>query len=328
MTPSAVERGSKLEWQIKWRLLILPFFGLMVAVVSGYSLLHWLLLQFDASDERLVEIAGPILVSVGAIWWFMKRRLSALSFDSEKTATSFRKQYQALFIPCAFTFPMVVFQHYLPQAVGKVAVLSTINDLPLHADAKFYTLNRYFISRNFAQKIAKMREGIEKHGRTSYPVINLQYWVSCPIFANKADTTRTTAKAWLGITFYETVPNPSHLSITEQEKLLAAFVHASDSSFNIYPLLEFVYLERISNPWLRGFFEKAAWRSPLASPGVKPLILLPIYTPFADRLEGLWEYGTFGVVASILTWLGLVASAPISSAGLQRYQALHAASVG
>lgn len=165
--------------------------------------------------------------------------------------------------------------YYLRAALSPLEQLPTLAAISRHPSARYYQVRQI--------QLDTLHIGIEQQaeitGRTGNR-LNFTLFIACPMAA-AADST-TTVPAWLG--FRYTHEMSSRASQAEKLATYRAFFDTTEQQFNQDRARPFVYLERSPNDYGRAGLREAAIRSPRYRAGPEPpLLLLPVYKPFAQR---------------------------------------------
>ncbi|WP_183556558.1 hypothetical protein [Mucilaginibacter sp. SP1R1] len=105
--------------------------------------------------------------------------------------------------------------------------------------------------------------------------------------------------AWLAVKYIKTISNS--LSLPEKENLYKVFTAECDADFKHLQLNKFIYLNRLSynNRDLKNYVTAIKLKGDVI--GNEPIILLPVFEPFANRNGNklLWIFGSFVIGAGV-----------------------------
>lgn len=164
---------------------------------------------------------------------------------------------------------------YLRAALSPLEQLPTLAAISHHPPARYYQVRQV--------QLDALHIGIEQQseitGRTGNR-LNFTLFIACPMAAG-ADSTAA-VPAWLGFRYMHEMS--SHASKDEKKAAYNAFFDTTKQQFSRDVARPFVYLERSPNNYERAGLREAAIRSPRYRVGTEPpLLLLPVYEPFAQR---------------------------------------------
>lgn len=259
----------------KLQLIYVPFLLLSLLFVSGYSLLHWLLLiklQLVSIDESLVNFWLPMLLPWPLLFFYLRPRLKLCHF----TKSNSRFIY-LLIASLLLAVPTIVAQEYLNSATGKLTQLDSINELLLQPQTKYYQLKQFYIDK----KHIGVQRNIEPVGKGNSE-LQMSLYVAMPIFSSRSESWQEGAKAiaWYGKHYQQTISNK--LEKHEKESLYQEFIHQSQQEFNGFNPDDFVYLDRIGPSSRYTQLLTAAQKSTVYHDAYQT-ILMPVNQPFEAR---------------------------------------------
>ncbi|MCD8550394.1 MAG: rhomboid family intramembrane serine protease [Shewanella xiamenensis] len=285
----------------KLQLIYVPFILLCLLYVSGYSLLHWLLLiQFPllSIDESIINFWLPLILPWPLLFFYLRPRLKLFRF----TKSNSRFIYFVIAV-LLLAVPTIVVQEYLNSATGKLTQLESINGLLHQPQTKYYQLNQFYIDK----KHIGVQRNIEPIGKGNSE-LRMSLYIAMPIFAKRNESWRVGAKAlaWYGKVYEKTISN--RLEPHEKEFLYQEFIHQSQQAFNAFKPDEFVYLDRIGPSTRYTQLLSAAQKSSVYFEGYQT-VLMPVNQPFEARnghkLAWIIAWLSFGAILWLLMSLML-----------------------
>ncbi|MCS6257679.1 rhomboid family intramembrane serine protease [Shewanella baltica] len=280
----------------KLQLIYFPFLFTSLLFISGYSLIHWLLLikfEFFSIDEDLVNFGLPLILSWLLLLVFLRPRLKLLKFVKDNS-----RFFYLLFAVQLVAVPCIIAQEYLKTATGQLTQLASIQELYLHKKTQYYQLQQAYIDKT---QIGVQRN-IEVTGKSNSH-LNMTLYIAMPIFASGADRRRTSVLAWYGKTYQQEISN--RLETDEKEQAYKAFLTQSQHEFDKFDPQTFVYLERLAPSSLKRDLLSAAEKSPLYQ-AEYPTIFMPKFEPFEARNGNKLAWMLIWFVAGALVWFVLL----------------------
>ena len=302
------------NFKYKFTLIYLPFLGVAVATIFGYTLLNWLLLiklQLFSLNEEVVNIWIPLLLPWLPLYIWTRPRLKLLNLKGGNGNLPFLYLLVASF---AIAIPTVIAQLWMETASGKLTKLDNISAITSQPPTKYYTLNQVYLDT--PRLSTKARIVISGKTNQNY---DMNLYIVVPVLATPADTATRTCQAWYGVVYRHTISN--RLSAEEKEKRYNDFITESKADFYTKDLNQFVYLDRVGNNDDRkgylGAIKRA--RHMLARSNT---VLLPVNEPFEARNghKLLWIFGS--LVIGAVVWLSMILIAGIAPAAPARNAAV------
>jgi membrane associated rhomboid family serine protease len=294
----------------KLRSIYLPFLLIALGCVVGYSLLNWLLLidwQLFAVDDEVVDFWLPYCVPWIPILIWLRPRLKLLRLEGGRGNLPGLYYVVAAF---AIAAPTIVAQHYLATATGTITDLERISQVTSGPSSKYYRVREVFVDK--ADTSIETR--LHLTGRYNENLA-MDVLLACPL-DDAEDTRAQYCDLWLG-TVYKTQVS-SHLSDTERETQLRAFVKSSLAAYGRSDLRVFSYLERVgAGDEARGF-QAAAKHSYRFRPDRHHVFLSANSGDFDARNGNklAWIFGSFGIGGFV--WLLMILVAPIERKEMSR----------
>ncbi|MFB2777313.1 hypothetical protein ACE02V_19355 [Shewanella xiamenensis] len=175
----------------KLQLIYVPFILLCLIFVSGYSLLHWLLIiefQLLSIDESIINFWLPLILPWPLLFFYLRPRLKLFRF----TKSNSRFIYFVIAV-LLLAVPTIVAQEYLNSATGKLTQLESINALLHQPQTKYYQLNQFYIDK----KHIGVQRNIEPIGKGNSE-LRMSLYIAMPIFA-KRNESWSVLKPWHGM---------------------------------------------------------------------------------------------------------------------------------
>ncbi len=259
----------------KLQLIYVPFILLCLIFVSGYSLLHWLLIiefQLLSIDESIINFWLPLILPWPLLFFYLRPRLKLFRF----TKSNSRFIYFVIAV-LLLAVPTIVAQEYLNSATGKLTQLESINALLHQPQTKYYQLNQFYIDK----KHIGVQRNIEPIGKGNSE-LRMSLYIAMPIFAKRNESWLVGAKAlaWYGKVYEKTISN--RLEPQHKEALFQEFIHQSQQDFNAFKPEDFVYLDRIGPSTRYTQLLTAAQKSSVYFDGYQT-VLMPVNKPFEAR---------------------------------------------
>jgi hypothetical protein len=277
-----------------------------VLSLVGYGVVIQVLLQYDVDVLPLGDWSlqwGMLALGahVGAVilllryYWFEP---ASETIKAHLAVPRSNASVLSAMLGCLFLGASFFLQRYITAQFGRLTVLDTIADIRRLPPTHFYALRHVVLDRQSIGVDSTWgggKAGTYFIGRISIP------------FAGEPNG--ETPAAWLGVPFYVHKEFPDQAEGTVLDSLANAW-RSSIRQTGADTLTTFVYLERALAIAGQAAFVVAASRSPAyRATDTEPLILYPVYTPFAQRADGLlWPvFVTIGLAAALV--LGLLMSA-------------------
>lgn len=224
----------------KFKFLIKPYLVVFFGLLFGYTLLHWILfIKLDLFNlkEIITNFGIPIGLTLISAWIFLRPTLKALNLEAKNGDLV---DLYTFILWIIMTVPLVIAQEYIVSATGTLTEVNSINDINENKLSKYYTLNDYYIDK---QRIG-MYTAFNVSGKHNEDFC-MHIYIAMPIFEKPADTIISKPRAWLGITFDETISN--RMDNIQKDEQYRIFAGMSQSKFNYLDVSKFKYLDRISN---------------------------------------------------------------------------------
>ncbi|RZK21460.1 MAG: hypothetical protein EOO56_11295, partial [Hymenobacter sp.] len=262
--------------RLKLRYILWPYTRVLLALVAGAALFHVALFkalpQYEPPDwlwTFVGPLVGGLLVVLLALW--PNFRL----IKEKQAGKGSLGQLLAIVALAIFALTWSSGGHYLRAMLSPLQPLPTLAELSRYAPTRYYQvqwlrLDTLHAGNGFRSEIT---------GRNSeHLYFNL--FIACPA-APSADSTAA-VPAWVG--FCYTHEMSSRASPAEKRMALHAFLVTSSHQFNLDNARPCAYLARSPNDNERAGLREAATHSTRYRAAAEPpLILLPVYEPFAQR---------------------------------------------
>lgn len=269
--------------RLKLRYILWPYARVLSGVLVGSALFHTALFkalpQYEPPDW-LWTFVGPIvgcLLLVALLLWPNFRLIKEKQLGRGSLG-----QLLAIVALGTFVLSWSSLGHYLHAMLSPLEQLPTLTQLNQHPPARYYQPQQLLLDT--------LRIGVEQQSAITgknNEHLNFTLLVACPAVASIADTSAV-VPAWLG--FRYTHEMSSSASLAEKEAAYKEFLRTTEQQFNLDKARPFVYLERSPNDDTRLGLRAAAIKSARYRVGAEPpLILLPVYTPFAERGSTAWR---------------------------------------
>ncbi|MEJ8757726.1 rhomboid family intramembrane serine protease [Pontibacter sp. H259] len=286
---------------LKLRLLFLPFILWSVGCTCLYTFLHWLLIiktELLNLHEGTIEFGLPVAFTALFIFLFLRKRINMLRLKTNSGDLPMLFMFIAWI---ALSIPVIIAQNYITTATGSLTKLQNISQLTSNNDAKYYTLQEYFIDKK-GFLFYPSSETSSKYNR----YLNFYLHAAVPILDSEADTTyEAPVKAWLGVNFTKQISN--RLSSAEKEAAYQQFLKDTWREFTTKNLHQFKYLDKQSNSSDSDKYKLAIQESTFkTAPGEEPIILTARHEPYAARNGSklFWIFTTWGIGSAV--WLLMI----------------------
>jgi hypothetical protein len=271
----------------KLRIVYLPFILIAAGCLVGYSFLNWLLLikmELFTLNEEVVNFWLPFALPCLPIFIWLRPRLKALR-ATKLGRGNLRNLFY--FVSCiAVPIPIMIGQHYLATATGKITHLAQISQIAQLPKTKYYMVQDAF----FDKADTSFETSTHYSGRYNEN-FNMAIYLACPI-DDYGDT--RCGNVWLGTVYKRQIS--SHLSDDERESQFRDFFNSSLAAYTNLDLRSFSYLEKLGLSDDSREFEAAAKRSKLYQPESPNIVLKAHSDNFSDRNGNklAWVFGSFG----------------------------------
>ena len=296
----------------KLRLIYKPFLIIAIGVISGYTLLNWLIfinLHLFSLNEDIINIWIPMALPWIPILVWLRPRIKLRSLKRKKGG-----DLPGLFIMIAgfaIVAPTLVAQSYIEKATGKLTPLESITQIDKQELTKYYSIRTFYIDKRHIGFQTKFDVG-GKHSEN----FNMNVFVALPIFETAADTSNSNCLAWYGVKYHEQISN--RLNEQEKQDRFQKFARESQANFYSKDLYRFIYLDRIGNTDEHQGFNEAIKNNKRFS-GSSTTVLIPVDQPFEERNGDKlgWIFGSFGIGA--LIWLIILLIPKFDSETLEKF---------
>lgn len=274
---------------LRWRCLVKLYLQALVLFVSGFAGLTALLAPWALGYWW--SIGAPVTAGLGACWW--------LWYSWAPLARNHRGETRRAPLVLAlgtFTALGFNFSTYLHFRLGEVRDVQNLKELLSPGATPFFRLRGPFyagkpmMGRHVAHYSESERDGTRRYYAKCY--------YACPLLADATDTTNilVTPPAWLGFAYEELLGK--NLSFGKLDTRQQDFATNCEARVNSLNLTSFTYLVRDED--VSNNLYQAVRTSRLAPTSGTPLLLLPVWTPFAQRGNGSLHW------ALLLTLIGSV----------------------
>lgn len=279
---------------MRWRSLVGPFVRVLAGFGASYAGATALLKPWLWGYWWSVGV--PVLAGLGGCWWLW-RPWALLAANAKGESRR---------VPLLFTWVLLALlgwglRNYLRYRLGEVRDLRSVHELASPGNAVFFRLRGpFYADQAHLGRCPLLHVTTRKGGSKQYAATSNYAW---PLLAAAADTTtyRLTPPAWLSYTYRADLG--IDLPPGERSWRYQNFLARADAHFDSLRQRPFTYLLRLDRPG-RGQY-RAVRASKLAPYYGSPLLLAPIWAPFAERGARtrrllLWAAGLGGVGISLL----------------------------
>ncbi|MDR0194971.1 MAG: rhomboid family intramembrane serine protease [Myroides sp.] len=231
----------------KIRLIFLPYVGIVLLFLLGYTLLNWFItiqLGVDVKED-ITSFWIPMGLVAVLVYWFLYPRIKLLQFKNENN--HFLYAMLAIVIMCGTT---VMTQHYLLTSTGKLTHLEDVTQLVNQKQTKYYTLDRYYIDKN--NRVTEKVLSISGRHNDNY---NMNIYVAMPVHKRFSAKLESNHKYWLAKNYSKTIDNKS--SESEKEYQYRRFLKRVEIDFSNENFNDFTFLEVLGNTGKRRDFQTA-----------------------------------------------------------------------
>ncbi|EMK24453.1 rhomboid family intramembrane serine protease [Leptospira kirschneri] len=275
---------------------ILPIF-LLIYVLNLILFLgaRWLLtIRYEILDinEEIWDFVLPITLPWIPILIWLRPRMRILRFKNEDSNGSF---YLQLISALIITVSLMITQSYLTTAMGKLEVISNIQQIESVSKARYYKLINFSVDPSFAGVSANVTV-TGKYNEN----LNLELFIGIPFLPEAKSFNEKEYKYWYGVKFKKQISNK--LNDEEKEKLYTDFYEESMAIMEQYDYHSLDHFERTPTSDDKKYFLQAIESSIKRKPDESYIILEPIPEKFESKNEGklAWFFGTFGIGFLIL----------------------------
>ncbi|MGI4873909.1 MAG: rhomboid family intramembrane serine protease [Janthinobacterium lividum] len=259
---------------ILWPYLRVLALLLVVMALLGAALATWL----------------PVAELPGGVWGFVGPALLAavvvllalwpyLRVVAKKSVGYYFTTRELLTVVAVVTFAFAVgtVPGYVAATLEPLQPLHSLADLPAHPASRYYKVDQLQLDgQNMG--VEQQSELAGRHDE----YLDFRLFIACPVAGIPASAGQAAVPAWLGFTYRD--ETSSRNSDAEKEAAYHRFVAATENTLPTDAAKPFYYLERCLDAQQVAAFRTAASHSARyqASAG-PPVLLLPVYTPFARR---------------------------------------------
>jgi membrane associated rhomboid family serine protease len=257
----------------KIQLIFIPFVIVLIALVGGYTLAHWLLilaLGMLPVNDIFINFFIPVIIVVAVVLLFFRSRLKILSFEKE---ASRRRTVYGLLLIAAISIPICIAQNYLETATGKLSLLRDSTEFTKHPPTKYYELKHFYIDSVHYGAFASFGTS----GRTDSS-FDMTIFVVQSIRKSQDDSIDTYNPVWLGKKYYKSIPNS--WSQDRKQQAYISFAKLTELEFHHTDFSHFTYLERCRDTDDKNFGKAINHNKKYDSGGT---VLLPVNEPFEKR---------------------------------------------
>ncbi len=258
----------------KIKVIYLPFLIWFFGILAGYSLFNWLFFikaGWIPVQESVTLVVFPLALSAVFAWIIMRPRMKALLLKTKKGSLL---DFYCVVIWLMSGLTMVLAQHLLTTASGKLTVLNSINDIPNHNHSKYYRLKLYYIEK----ERMSIQASSDVSGRYNEH-FNMHIYVALRILKQPQDTILSMPWAWYGLVYHKTISN--RLDENEKSAEYLRFTQECQKKFDETNVAGYKYLDRIGNSDTRNGLVQAIKNGMPSRPD--PVILVPVFEPFEAR---------------------------------------------
>jgi len=166
------------QFNLKLRLIFIPFLVVFAATLSAYSFLHWLLIiklelfNLETDTVNVFIPAGFAIIPV-VIWMRPRIKLLALIVKGKNDPI-----FSFLFLIWAtIAVPLVLSQFLLVTATGQLTPLKPISEISQHSPTKYYTAKYHYAGKRFVH--IRRFYTISGKGNIDF---NMNIYVAIPLF--------------------------------------------------------------------------------------------------------------------------------------------------
>ncbi|MDD1779748.1 rhomboid family intramembrane serine protease [Enterovibrio sp. ZSDZ35] len=265
---------------VKCRLIFLPFLITFFTAISGYTFFRWwfdIELNAVTFDEKAWELFIPAIISISSIALITRKRFRVFRIKGEEPS-----MLTKMFLVLALAIPMGIAQALVSSASYELVNLRTSDELLAHESEKFFTIDRYRVSRNqFASDTVFRVRG--KHNEDL--AINL--YVAVPIDLEK--------NIWYGVRYYKTISNKG--SDNEKQAAYTTFIDEANEKFKEHDYYDHSHFKLLRDSELYDGFKNAILQTYPLKTNEDFFILYPQKETLADANDEL--YFIFYISAAI-----------------------------
>lgn len=285
---------------LKIRIIIIPFFIMVLVTILGYTSLRWLLdikLGIIPLKEEIYDVILPALIPWIPVFFWMDKRLQIL--DSKK------EMYCDILMGIILSACLFLSQAYITKASYDLTLLHSPSEFSNFSKEKYFKFNQININRS------KCNSFVSSKVKGQYNEdLDFYLFFACPI-------EETDPPIFYGKKYSERIDND--LTQSQKEIEYNKFIKASQSNFEQLNFQEAAYFEQegYTDDW-DSFVEAILKINPNLDKE-NQIVLVPQNESFEYRIEGYLKW--------ILIWLGvgftilflMIARLPIHQKGLAAY---------
>ena len=299
----------------KLRHIYLPSLAMAIGFIALYTFLDWaLFIKLDLlpiKQEVLIAWFAMFLPFVPVVIW-LRPRIKLL-----RLADGPRGGVRGLYYIVAgllASAPTMILQDYLYRTSGEMVRLENINEITAAKNAKFYTLDNFYMDK---QNAAAHAVTFDTKRRNDWH-FNMFLYIAVPIWEKHSDSIHRECTAWLGVEYSNRISNV-RVSEEEKQRAFREFVMKSERDFQEKDLGRFAYLARPGHTDADDGFHEAMKKSPKYD-GKNTIVLVPMSNAFEERGGALLRVAAtvFGIGA--LIWFVMLLFPKIDRRNYRRFK--------
>lgn len=293
----------------KLRIIFRPYLIALILFLLGYTFLNWLLvinLEIFSFPENVINIILPIIIGGLIAVFFIRPKFKALNLKTKKVNWP---DFYTFITAVTIIIPVIIAQHYIITATGKLTQLQSINEIYKAAPTKYYRVNNFYIDS--ANKSVRKYISVSGKRNRNY---NMDIYIVVPVLRSIRDTSIVKPYAWLGFNYHKQISN--RLSYEEKQSIYQDFYMNSLINFSNTNLSSFNYFDRIGNNTDRDQYRIATRKNDKYEGSYT--ILTGVYEPFSERNGKKLFWIIFSSLIGSLVILTLIAIPKTNSVQLNR----------
>ena len=273
-----------------------PFVFMMVGLTFLYGFLNWLFVVRTGRfiyDLGWLDIIIPVAIALVVVWYWLVPRLADLNFIDDV----YKKRLAPIIAFLILALSMHCVQVWTGTYYSKIQHLNHISEIKNEPKKRFYEIfQRYYVDKTLMSHYDNKHHCGSRSNDVRYCI---EIYAIYPVYEKKSEALiKKEPVAWLGISF----KNESQSLSESDEFFVGKMRYLKELDPNA-----FYYLERMTDSnYDSDLYETAIYtrQYPFAI-SKKPLILLPSYIPFSERLKYDFSNLFCTWIVGILVWFGI-----------------------
>jgi rhomboid protease GluP len=276
---------------LKMQLVYLPFLGVSLLTVLGYTFFNWLF-NIELGILHLKEDVVNFFIPLFFVWlpiiFFLRRRVHMLDVAGERNNGHFFYQFVMWAV---MAIPMVILQIYIGKASFDLVEIESIDRVAESQEERYFRIRKFDIDRSQCASYVNARHTLERHEND----FDIYLYIACPF-------SRPEISVWYGILYQTNISQ--WVGPEEKERRYKDFMDRSFKAFEKFDFHKVSYFQRLEySDDLDGYL------GAITRDGEQPLsgeqvILLPQSGAFQERLGNMltWAWVSY-VIGALVVFL-------------------------